>query len=74
MAGERGENREKNLKLTTKAPKHQGMQIGTLKLCQVFLVPLCLGGENWFRHRVFQLAGNVQQAPFEGAGGRFQPS
>jgi hypothetical protein len=51
--------------LTTKAPRHQGMQMGTRLLCQFFLVPLCtpqggieknLGGKNWFGHRVFSTA------------------
>jgi hypothetical protein len=31
----------KTEKLTTKAPRHQGMQMETWKPCQFFLVPLC---------------------------------
>ena len=39
---ENAESKEsKTEKLTTKAPRHQGMQMGTWKFCQFFLVPLC---------------------------------
>jgi hypothetical protein len=44
-------------KLTTKAPRHQGMQMGTWKLCQFFFVPL--GGKNCFGNRVFQRPADV---------------